>query len=69
MTPTKIEELAPDGIRVLLMRRTSNETVKTAVGCRWPGESTFRGWFGARPPTHWVDLPTFPRVGKEKSNG
>lgn len=57
-TPQHIDTLRPNGVDVLLMRRTSNGTVKTSVGCRWAG-GEIRGWFGSRPPTHWVELPPF----------
>ena len=57
--PTKIEELSNSGIRVLLMRRTTNDTVKTAVGSR-DAFGNIRGWYGSRPPTHFCKLPAFP---------
>lgn len=62
--PTPISELSPDGVNVLLMRRTGNDTVKAAVGCMWPG-GKFKGWYNARPPTHFCALP--PLSSRSKS--
>lgn len=57
----KIEELPNSGIMVLLMRRTGNHSVRTSVGCRDAfGEILF--WRGARSPTHYTDLPPFPKA-------
>ena len=47
MKPEKIEELPNNGIKVLLMRRTTNDTVKTSVGYR-DAFGNIRGWFGSR---------------------
>ena len=55
-----IDDLPNNGIKVLLARRTSNDTVKTSVGYRDAYGSIY-GWFGARPPTHFVALPPFAR--------
>lgn len=59
IAPKPISELPPNGVDVLLLRRTGNGNVKTSVGCRWAG-GAIRGWFGVRPPTHYVELPPFP---------
>ena len=57
-----INELNPDGVKVLLMRRTSSGTVRTSVGSMWPG-GQIRGWDGFRPPTHFCPLPPFTKRG------
>lgn len=51
-----IDTLSANGIKVMLIRRTGQDTIKAMVGCCWPG-GEFRGWSGARLPTHWCDLP------------
>jgi hypothetical protein len=56
--PRPITELSNNGIRVLLMRRTTNDTVKTSIGYR-DARGNIQGWFGAKPPTHWTGLPNF----------
>lgn len=56
--PLAIETLPNNGVDVLLMRRTTNITVKTSVGHRY-ATGEIRGWFGAKPPTHWINLPPF----------
>ena len=65
--PQLIKELRPDGVNVLLMRRTTNYTVATSVGSLWPG-GTFRGWKYRRPPTHFIDLPHFPEDDAKSAN-
>jgi len=57
--PERIEELPNNGITVLLMRRTTNNTVKTSVGYR-DAFCRIQGWYGSRPPTHFIGLPYFP---------
>ena len=60
MQPVKsIEELGNTGIRVVLLRRTGEESVAAAVGYR-DAHGNIRGWYRARPPTHWTQLPTYP---------
>lgn len=56
--PRSIVELPNNGVPVLLMRRTTNDTVKTSVGYRY-ADMTIQGWNGTRPPTHWCELPNF----------
>ena len=56
--PKYITELPNNGVPVLLMRRTGNDTVKTSVGYRY-ADMSIRGWYGSRPPTHWCELPNF----------
>lgn len=63
--PQPISELPNNGVPVLLMRRTTNNTVKTSVGYRY-ADMSIRGWFGAKPPTHFIGLPTFPKKGGAK---
>jgi len=60
-----IHEATPDGVKILLMRRTGNDTVKTSVGSVWPG-GVIRGWYGSRPPTHFCSIPPYPRKEKTK---
>ncbi len=59
--PNYIDTLPPNGINVLLMRRTGNITVKTAVGSRW-ADGKIHDWFAARPPTYWVELPPWDKA-------
>lgn len=59
-SPMPIEQLGNDGIKVLLMRRTGNDSVKTSVGYR-DARGRIEGWFGARPPTHFINLPNFAK--------
>ena len=61
-----IEELPNDGVRVLLMRRTGNDTVKTSVGYR-SAFGVIQEWFGLRPPTHFTVLPPFSSRRKAAS--
>lgn len=44
--PAPITELPNNGIKVLLMRRTTNDTVKTAVGYR-DARGELRGWYAS----------------------
>lgn len=53
-----LSELPNNGVKVLLMRRTTNNTVKTSVGYR-AANMSIQGWHGAKPPSHWIDLPPF----------
>ena len=59
----RIEELPNNGVMVLLMRRTGNHNVRTEVGCR-DAFGAIRFWSGARPPTHYCDMPPFPACQK-----
>lgn len=58
-----IETLAPDGTKVLLLRRTGQDTVRCSVGCLAP-DGKIRGWYAARPPTHWDALPPLASQSK-----
>lgn len=50
-----IETLPNNGVNVLLLRRTSNNTVKSCVGFR-SASGAIIGWSGARPPSPVVLL-------------
>jgi hypothetical protein len=64
--PQSIDTLPNNGIDVILMRRTGNNTVACAVGCR-RANMEIDGWTLQHPPTHWTNLPPFP--GSVKRNG
>ncbi len=51
-----IESLPNNGVKVLLLRRMSNDTVKACVGFR-SASGVIIGWAAKRPPTTWVNLP------------
>jgi hypothetical protein len=53
-----ISELKNAGVRVLLMRRSGEDTVQTSVG--WlDSTGKLRGWFAKNPPTHFCAVPPF----------
>jgi hypothetical protein len=54
-----ITELGNTGIKVILLRRTGENTVKCAVGYR-AANGLLSGWYAARPPTHFDSLPPYP---------
>lgn len=55
----EISELGNTGVRVVLIRRTGQDTVKTSVGYR-DAAGNIRNWYGANPPTHFCALPAYP---------
>ena len=52
-----IDTLPNDGVRVLLVKRTGQDTVMASIGYR-DAAGNVRGWFGKRGPTHWAKAPT-----------
>lgn len=51
-----IDTLPNDGVRVVLIKRTGQDTVMTAIGYR-DTAGNLHGWPGKRTPTHWVKAP------------
>ncbi len=58
-----ISELPNDGIKVLLLRRTGDDTVAASIGYR-NAAGVIKGWYKARPPTHFDVAPPYERIGK-----
>lgn len=61
-----ITTLGNTGVKVLLLRRTGENTVKTAIGYR-DARGVLQGWYAARPPTHWDEVPSYP--SQREANG
>ncbi|MBI3101075.1 MAG: hypothetical protein HYY98_05920 [Burkholderiales bacterium] len=51
-----IDTLPNNGVRVLLLKRTGQDTVMSAIGYR-DAAGNVRGWIGKRLPTHWIPAP------------
>ncbi len=52
-----IDTLPNNGVRVLFLKRTGQDTVMSAVGYR-DAAGNLRGWIGKRQPTHWIPAPS-----------
>jgi hypothetical protein len=55
-TLQKIGSLPNDGVRVVLIKRTGQDTVMSSMGYR-DVAGNIRGWYGKRDPTHWARAP------------